>query len=112
MGWSGKRVQSMDILSKKRKDIMKSYPKHIYLMQIGVRRQFQGKGIGKKLFKTLFAAADSLQVHVYLETESEENVSLYQHYGFNIAETVLLSARGDISDDAEFKMWLLLRHPH
>jgi len=110
--WARERVESMGIFSKKRKDIMKPYPKHIYLQQIGIRREFQGKGIGKKLFKTLFAAADSLQVPVYLETESEENVSLYQHYGFNTVETALLSAKGDKSDDAGFKMWLLLRRPH
>ena len=52
--WAGKRLDSMDILTKKRKHIMKPYPKHIYLQQIGVRREFQGKGIGKKIFKTLF----------------------------------------------------------
>uniref|UniRef100_A0A7S3VDU6 N-acetyltransferase domain-containing protein n=1 Tax=Chaetoceros debilis TaxID=122233 RepID=A0A7S3VDU6_9STRA len=109
--WAGKRIESMDILTKKRKAIMKPYPKHIYLQQIGVRKEFQGKGIGKKLYKTLFAAADSLQVPVYLETESEENVSLYQHFGFQTVETVLLSAKGDTSDEAKFKMWLMLRHP-
>merc|ERR1712038_155698 len=106
-----KRLQAMDIIPKKRKKIMKPHPEHIYLQQVGVRREHHGKGFGGKLFRMLFATADSLRVPVYLETESEENESLYQHYGFQTAETITMSGKGDNSADAKFKMWLMVRYP-
>jgi len=109
--WTAKRMESMDVLNKKRNIIMKPYPGHIYLLQVGVRREFHGKGMGGKLFRMLFAAADSLQVPVYLETESKENEALYHHYGFQTMETVVFRAKGDTSDDANFKMWLMMRQP-
>lgn len=105
------RSESLFILTKKRKENMAPYPRHIYLLQVGVRREHHGKGVGGKLFRMLFAAADSLQVPVYLETESEENESMYHHYGFQTLDTVLIKAKGDDSTDAQFKMWLMLRLP-
>lgn len=105
------RTDAISVLAKKRKDTMKPYPKHIYLQQIGVRGEFQGKGIGGKLFRTLFAAADSLRVPVYLETESKENETLYHHYGFQTIETPVLSAKGDTSVNAKFKVYIMVRQP-
>jgi len=109
--WTSKRLESMDVLTKKRNEYKKSYPRFIYLQQVGVRRDFRGKKLGGKLFRTLFAAADSLRVPVYLETESEENEAMYQHFGFQTVETVMMAAKGDTSTDAQFKMYLMARPP-
>mmetsp|Transcript_15109 Transcript_15109/g.22254 ORF Transcript_15109/g.22254 Transcript_15109/m.22254 type:complete len:258 (+) Transcript_15109:50-823(+) len=105
------RIDSMGVLVKKRKEAMKPYSEYIYLYQVAVHSDFQGKGFGGKLFNTLFAAADSLGVPVYLETESEENEALYHRLGFQTIETPLLSVKGDTSVDAEFKMYTMLRQP-
>ena len=32
--------------------------------------------------------ADDLNAYLYLETASQENVSLYEHYGFHVADLV------------------------
>lgn len=109
--WCSKRVDCLGTLVQKRNEIMKPYPRFIYLQQIGVRCNFQGMGVGGRLYRALFDAADSLNVPVYLETESKENESLYKHYGFETVETPMLQVKGDSSDDAEFKMYLMLRQP-
>mmetsp|Transcript_3181 Transcript_3181/g.3694 ORF Transcript_3181/g.3694 Transcript_3181/m.3694 type:complete len:259 (-) Transcript_3181:63-839(-) len=109
--WTDKRIDEADYLTKHRKRILEPHPKNIYLQLIGVGREFQGKGVGGKLFRMLFAAADALQAAVYLETEAEENETLYHHYGFQTVETITISAKGDTSDDAQLKNWLMLRLP-
>jgi len=106
-----KRLESSFILDDKRRAIMKNHEKHLYLLQVGVRKRFQGKGIGGKLMCALFNTADSLGVPVYLETESIENESLYKRYEFQTVDTVTLSAKGDTSKDANFVMYLMVRYP-
>lgn len=109
--FSSKRMETLGVLTKKKKSILKPYPEHIYLLSVGVRRDSHGQGVGGKLFRALFDAADALQVPVYLETESKENEALYHHYGFDTIETPVLSVKGDTSEDAQLKMWLMLRRP-
>merc|ERR1712232_1133042 len=106
-----KRANALDKLNSKRIEITKPYPDHIYLKMVGVRGDCQGKGIGGRMFRPLFSAADSLGVPVYLETESEENEKCYQHYGFRTEETIVVAVDGDTSPDAKFKMYLMLRMP-
>jgi GNAT superfamily N-acetyltransferase len=55
---------------------------YLYLLIIGVAPQYQGQGFGGQLLKTLFAESEQTGLPVYLETETKENVSLYQHLGF------------------------------
>lgn len=109
--WCSKRMDCLATFAQKRDEIMKPYPRFIYLQQIGVRCEHQGKGIGGRLYRALFDAADSLNTPVYLETESEENESLYHHYGFKTVETPIFQVEGDNSDDNEFKTYLMLRQP-
>merc|ERR1712224_932094 len=102
----GKRANALDKLNTKRIEIMKPYPDHIYLKMVGVRGDSQGKGVGGRMFRSLFGAADSLGVPVYLETETEENEATYHHYGFVTKETIVVTVDGDTSHDAKFKMYL------
>ena len=71
----------------------------------------QGKGVGGKLYRALFSAADALNVPVYLETESKENESLYHHYSFQTVQTPMICADGDASEDAQFTVYLMVRYP-
>ncbi|MCY9763935.1 GNAT family N-acetyltransferase [Paenibacillus alvei] len=59
---------------------------HHYLIMIGVKREEQGKGIGKALlYHLLNTVSTDMNSHgVALDTEKKENVSLYQKFGFTL----------------------------
>ena len=59
---------------------------HWYLYPIGVDPVYQGKGYAGQLLRAKLAEADNQNVPCYLETNKERNVSLYEHFGFEIAE--------------------------
>ncbi len=68
---------------------------HWHLGPIAVDRPFQGKGIGSALLKTCCEKMDAEGAAVYLEAEKEENVRLYQRFGFEvIAQDVTLGVPG------------------
>jgi len=48
-----------------------------------------------------------LNASIYLETESENNESLYTHFGFCTLEVTTLSVLGDDSLTANFTGWLM-----
>jgi GNAT superfamily N-acetyltransferase len=50
---------------------------YIYLMIIGVASKFQGQGFGGKLLRALIAESERAGLPIYLETETERNVSMY-----------------------------------
>ena len=59
---------------------------HIHLNMIGVRRAAKGKGLGRRLIEHvhLMSREDAHSEGVTLTTEDEANVSLYQHFGYEI----------------------------
>ena len=59
---------------------------HLYLFMIGVDPIFQGKGYASKLLKPMFLRIDQEHLPCYLETHNEKNVSIYQHFGFEVVE--------------------------
>lgn len=107
------RVEELEKLSKKRKNIMKSVgSQYLYIQQVGVLSSYQGKGLGGKLLRAVLSAADNLGAHVYLETESAENESLYKRFQFQTVEVIELRVKGDTSGDAAQPMYLMVRHPN
>ncbi len=60
--------------------------KHWYLAPLGVDPEFQGKGHAANLLKAMFARVKKENLPIYLETNTEKNVSIYEHYGFQILE--------------------------
>ncbi len=73
---------------------------HYYLELLGVDEKFQGKGFASKLLKPVLAHADRSRRLCYLETQNEKNVILYQHFGFEVAETI----QPGFGDDAYYLM--------
>jgi ribosomal protein S18 acetylase RimI-like enzyme len=61
---------------------------HYYLELLGVDAQFQGMGYASKLINPVLAHADRSRRYCYLETQNEKNVALYQHYGFEVMDTI------------------------
>jgi len=107
-----KRMDSLfDTTTKRRKELMKTYTKWIYLQALGVHSSHQGQGVGARLLRSLISAADSLHAHLYLETESAGNEAIYKHFGFRTVELLQLHIPGDVSQDAKFTIYLMIRDP-
>ncbi|HKK65437.1 MAG TPA: GNAT family N-acetyltransferase, partial [Clostridia bacterium] len=73
-----------------------------YLQIIGVASENQGKGHGGKLLKELIAITDEAKLPIYLETETENNVRLYERFGFKTLEQMNLPVINQ-------PMWAMLR---
>ena len=72
--------------------LKETYTNHVdwYLYNLSVSRKAQGKGIASKLMRPMLNFCDMENMVCYLETNNEKNVSLYQHYDFNLAEQKLI----------------------
>jgi ribosomal protein S18 acetylase RimI-like enzyme len=62
----------------------------IYLLIIGVAPQFQGQGFAGKLLRALIEKSEQAGVPIYLETETENNVRMYEHFGFEVVKEIIL----------------------
>ena len=84
-----------------RKKHMKNKP-FAYIQIIGVTPENQGKGHGGKLLRELIAMTDEVKLPIYLETETESNVGLYERFGFKTLEKMTLSVINQ-------PMWAMIR---
>lgn len=57
-----------------------------YLYNLSVSKNAQGKGIATKLMRPMLEFCDRENMVIYLETNRKSNVSLYEHYGFELEE--------------------------
>jgi ribosomal protein S18 acetylase RimI-like enzyme len=60
----------------------------IYIQMVGVSKDHQGKGFGKKLLNSVIQKSQELKVPIYLETETESNVRFYEKFGFKFLNKV------------------------
>ncbi len=60
------------------------------LQIIGVARQHQGQGFGWMLLDVLIIEIEAENKPLYLETETEDNVRLYERFGFRVIKKVEL----------------------
>lgn len=75
-----------------------------HLVAIGVDPNSQGKGFGSALLGSGIRRADAGNEPIYLETDTERNVTFYQRFGFEVLEQITADAVG-------VPMWLMLREP-
>jgi ribosomal protein S18 acetylase RimI-like enzyme len=61
---------------------------HWYLTVLGVEPREQGRGAGAALVRAGLARAGADGVPAYLETNSEKNVAIYEHLGFEVRDHV------------------------
>lgn len=78
---------------------------HLYLQILGVAPDHQGAGVGGRLLRELLSRADTQSLPVYLETESESNVAMYEHFGFRVVEQITLRS-------VDLPMSEMVREPH
>lgn len=58
--------------------------KYIYVDFLGVRTDYQGKGIGSKLINEAIAEGNAEKVPLILFTNTDEDISFYESHGFEV----------------------------
>ena len=93
--------QMMKKLEEDRKNL--NIGPYIYFSVIGVSQKFQGKGFGGKLIRALIEKAEIEGKSIYLETQLEENVKLYEKFGFEVINKFTIP-------DLNLPMWEMVRN--
>ena len=78
---------------------------HWYLQAIGVAPPYRGRGCASRLLRPMLARTDEDGLPCYLETLDEQNVPLYEHFGFKLIEKAGIPKTG-------FTNWAMLREAH
>jgi ribosomal protein S18 acetylase RimI-like enzyme len=84
-----------------RKENMKG-KEYIYVQVIGVAPKFQGQGFGSKLILATIEKGKQDGVPLYLETETENNVKMYEKFGFKLIKKINLPG-------IDLPMWEMIR---
>jgi len=100
-----REAKLMQVLTKAVADAKKSLNlgPHIHLLIMGVSPESQGKGFGGQLLRALIEEAEGQELLIYLETQKEANVSLYERFGFSVEKRVALP------EPLNLPMWLMVR---
>ncbi len=69
----------------KRQDYMDEKTWYIYIF--GTKKEYQRKGYGKKLINLMCSYADERNCRLCLETNIEENVVMYEQFGFRMVDS-------------------------
>lgn len=77
---------------------------YVYLMIIGVATEFQGQGFGGKLLRAVIEETEQAGIPLYLETETERNVDMYERFGFTVVKRITLPI-------IDLPMWEMVREP-
>ena len=89
-----KKMQALDKhVERKHKELAPF--KHWYLALLAVDPQHQGKRYASKLLNEMLSYIDEEGLHCYLETEGEKNVSMYQHFGFEVVDEFVVPGTKD-----------------
>ncbi len=75
---------------------------HWYLLFIGVKPEFQGKGYAGKLMNPMLNRLDSKEMPCFLETQNKKNITFYEHYGFEVVENTKIP-------ETDLTYWAMLR---
>lgn len=102
LGW--KTISRMRPVMKHIFSIHRSYVSfpHWYLFLIGVDPAFQGKGYARSLLRAMLDRIDQEHLPCYLETENQNNLSIYRRYGFKVIKDVIIPG-------TKLHHWLMLR---
>jgi len=76
----------------------------LYLLVFGVATEHRGKGLGRQLIGAAIEASEREKLSLYVGGGSDDNVSLYEHFGFEVIEKIALPAVGLFD-------WEMVREP-
>jgi ribosomal protein S18 acetylase RimI-like enzyme len=74
---------------------------HYYLPFIGVRPQWQGRGLGAALLRPVLERCDEQRMPAFLEASTPRNRALYERHGFAVMEEFRLGR----SAPRQWRMW-------
>jgi GNAT superfamily N-acetyltransferase len=77
---------------------------YLYLLIVGVATELQGKGFGRKLIDAAIEKSEREGLQLYLETGTEENTKMYEHFGFRLLKKITLPI-------VDLPMWEMVREP-
>ncbi len=72
---------------------------HWHIDPLGVETDLQGRGIGSQLLGRFCDLADEASLAGYLETDTPENVRLYERFGFRV------TGKASITGQTDWFMW-------
>jgi GNAT superfamily N-acetyltransferase len=72
---------------------------HWHIDPLGVETELQGRGIGSQLLRRFCELADEASLPGYLETDTPDNVRLYQRFGFEV------TGKATIMGHTDWFMW-------
>ncbi len=98
----GSKMGALKALVDDRKQNIK--PPYYYLHLLGVDPEYQNKGYGGNLLRTMINQTDKDRIPLYLETENESIVPLYERFGFHVAKKITLPK-------INIPMWEMMRIP-
>ena len=90
-------------VEKDREEHMKN-TSYNYITIIGVKQEYQKQGFGGKILRAIFEEADKTHTPIYLETGTPQNVKMYEKYGFNLLNEIILPR-------LDLPMWEMKRDP-
>ena len=97
------RMMKMDQFTSQRRAKYAVTP-YMHLGPVAVDPELQGQGYSSKLIRPMLERLDRLELPCYLEAQSESNVSIYEHYGFEVL------AKGSVPI-ADIPHWDMMRLP-
>jgi ribosomal protein S18 acetylase RimI-like enzyme len=77
---------------------------YLYLEVVGVATKLQGKGFGRKLIDAVIGKSEREGLQLYLETTTEANMKMYEHFGFKLLKKITLPI-------VDLPMWEMVRKP-
>jgi len=77
---------------------------HWYFQNIAVKPEEQGKGYGGLLITSMLKTIESDGLPIYVETNTEKAMRIYQKYGFEILEYRIIP-------ETDIPLWCMLRKP-
>ncbi len=77
---------------------------YMYLSSLAVDPEKQGHGYCSKTVRPVFEYLDRIGLPCYLETQCRENVSVYEHYGFEVLSESTIP-------NSDVKHWDMVRMP-
>jgi ribosomal protein S18 acetylase RimI-like enzyme len=98
---ASKRMQALDKFIERKHAELLSAP-HWYLAVLGVDPEFQGQGYASILVRSMLSRIDQESLPCFLETATEKNVPMYQHFGFKVIDEYYLP-------ETTLKFWAMLR---
>ncbi|MFC1967567.1 GNAT family N-acetyltransferase [Chloroflexota bacterium] len=76
----------------------------LYPLVVGVASELQGKGFGRNLIDAAIEKSEREGLQIYLETATEANMKMYEHFGFRLLKRITLPI-------VNLPMWEMVRQP-